>query len=929
MFAREDRVNVVSDRRLLRLLILGLSFFALLLSLSMTISVAAPRAQETATPAPAEASPSPGPQIVSELEAGQWVMTNLSLSGAATNPHMVTDTEGELHVVWEDEYAGTVYNHREGASWSDPVTVTVPFSETAPHLVAGIEGRLHAFWNNEETERVAYSSVLAADFTDENAWSAPGVLTESALAFDVVVDAEVEGVVHAVYMRALSTAETPAGVYYRRSADDGFTWSEPVQLYESPYLRGLEPQDANIEITTAGSSGESWVYVVWDVRSQKRLYFSRSSDAGESWESPVEIARPESTSNIILPFNIKVGANGSDVLLVWQVGQPGEACSGRFTWSSDHGNTWAPVERLAELLPGTESCATGNKVLSNSDYLLLFTEVEDQVYLQAWDGRRWSDLRSQSALSGFNNPETLNTVVFRCREPLIGDDDHLLVIGCDQNTSGFNNGDIWLASRPLGTLDEWFPPPSAWSMPVLVGTSEVKFGEPRIMADSDGRFHAFWVPIEDGNTLERNAIFYANWEGEQWLRPIRVLSPPTGIVGWPAVALVRSGRAFVTWSDVEGQIYLSQASVDEAQFAEDWSTPRVLSLTPEGSSAVELVPGGGNVLYLAYTIPANEARGVYLSRSADFGESWSEPVRILDGVAMGWEVVGAPQLTVTEAGRLHFLLERHSLAPEVGTEAEALYYVRCEAAGESCTEPESVTEDSSQGHALVAAEERVHRLWGVEENGQMVLRHQISLDDGASWGRPEVVRGSTMVPIPGSLALALDVAGRLHLLQLANNALLTWVWDGERWADGSQREIEVAAPDIRVLAADISAEGNLMAVYEDEVGTESDAGPVQYGLFAVRRMVEVPEEELASPPAATPTPPITVPVTSPTPMTVTEAVSTTPTPTVAIPLNDGEQRVSIPGTSSTVGQIIVGLLPAALLVIAVLVLGVRALWFRR
>ena len=45
---------------------------------------------------------------------------NLSHSGVAIKPNMVTDSEGFIHVIWQDDLGNYVYSRFDGDQWSSP-----------------------------------------------------------------------------------------------------------------------------------------------------------------------------------------------------------------------------------------------------------------------------------------------------------------------------------------------------------------------------------------------------------------------------------------------------------------------------------------------------------------------------------------------------------------------------------------------------------------------------------------------------------------------------------------------------------------------------------------------------------------------------------------------------------------------------------------
>ena len=204
---------------------------------------------------------------------GDWTTpVNLSHSGAASNPAIVAGPDGTLRVFWWDRFDGltvtdgSVPTLASSEAWSEPVAVPIFLVETItttveaespegepvveeeqiftpieamPRIVADAAGRAHAFWLGEPLEpeeaeqvdeetgaRPLMHSLLAAGSTS---WSWAGVVAGSAVSFDVAADAE--GTLHLVYVRASHSQSSPAGLYYRRSNDEG------CLLYTSPSPR--------------------------------------------------------------------------------------------------------------------------------------------------------------------------------------------------------------------------------------------------------------------------------------------------------------------------------------------------------------------------------------------------------------------------------------------------------------------------------------------------------------------------------------------------------------------------------------------------------------------------------------------------------------------------------------------------------------------
>ncbi|MGD8753434.1 MAG: sialidase family protein, partial [Anaerolineales bacterium] len=375
---------------------------------------------------------------------------NLSRSGAASDPTVAVDAEGIVHVFWTDEFDGSMYARREGGEWGDPIQVSVPFEGFISLLLADSQGYLHAFWIDEE-QALRYANVLISTIPD-SAWNQAVVITDSAAALDVEIDTQDR--LHLTYFRVVNTAETPAGIYYRRSEPGGGGWNSSLQLYQSLYFRTLSPAQAHVDIDIANPGNAQQIFITWDNRPRSRVYLAKSQDGGATWAEPVEIDKPELSGESAIPSSLTVYAQDDEVLLVWQTGSQNTGCSQYYQQSVDGGETWQPPQRFSDIFFG---CVEWFYFLTSQGEPILLLD-SPQVYLQAWDGDRWSDPRMQSSLNSFIDPETQRTVNLVCLNPVLSGDE-LFVVGC---TTGVGGDDIWWLERNLSDLADWFPQEPVW-----------------------------------------------------------------------------------------------------------------------------------------------------------------------------------------------------------------------------------------------------------------------------------------------------------------------------------------------------------------------------------------------------------------------------------------------------------------------------------
>jgi hypothetical protein len=222
------------------------------------------------------------------------------------------------------------------------------------------------------------------------------------------------------------------------------------------------------------------------------------------------------------------------------------------------------------------------------------------------------------------------------------------------------------------------------------------------------------------------------------------------------------------------------------------------------------------VVYVAYALPLNEGRGVFLTTTRDMGHTWSEPAVIFDAAAAGWAMVDQPRLALAADGSLHALFTRFSLPG--GSGPLGLFYARSEDRGQTWSSPERVVERHVTWSRLVFHQmQGLHRLWQETSGGRTQVVHQYSPDYGLNWSR-SITIGSASTQ-GGAVDLALDSTGRLHLLQLVQDfsrrqSLQHWLWEGSRWASNESLLLsETGELQTGSIHAAISPSGVLSAAF--------------------------------------------------------------------------------------------------------------------
>lgn len=761
---------------------------------------------------------------------------NISNSGAALDPVIVVSRDGVLHAIWKMSTGGFRYSKSaDGATWEPSRVVEFPFVEKPPEsaselkvkkeypyrLIASADGVVNVFWIDVEGN-LMLARPNSTRLSAPSAWPRAIVLGEAVLNFDV--DVTSTGVFHLTYART----DEQAGIYYRRSPN-GESWSAGVNLYSSQYINASTNfADAHVRVSASDDPETPIVLVAWDVRPLKRIFMVSSTDGGLDFSDARQMKGPEDTGGFGIPLNVELGVAGKNLLLIWQIGEQGAAqCTYYSQSSADGGETWADPQVI---LDGRSLCPEqATPLLQKEGFIMLMVKFKGgDPALMVWNGVEWGAPQVQNELSSFTNPLTFDTILLECiTETLSGTT--LFVAGCDQGAGS----DIWLTSRSLAPLDQWAGETSLWSYPTTLALKPQIISSVAQLAEAE-RVHTVWAvsPISETGA-GYHSIFYARLDGSVWTTPRETIS---GLIGKPvdlSMAVSNDGILNVVWTDSQsGALVYTTVLADRADLRAEWTEPIALpTITRLNASPDILVDASGKVL-VAYAVPFNEGRGIYLIQSAGRGSAWSLPVQIFDAVTAEWDRVDKPRISLTTDGTLHVLFSRVAQNDEG---AVGLYDAQSRDGGATWTAPELVREGSITWSDMLTTDgTTLHRFWQEKRAGVVSNFHQVSPDGGATWGNATDI--TSVLDYVSPVSLAANTIGDLHFLRIVQGAepsflksktlvVEDWQWNGNRWTKEAFQKITIKGDQLNLfLNSGLTTTGLVSALvssaYLDLAGTQ-------------------------------------------------------------------------------------------------------------
>jgi hypothetical protein len=357
-----------------------------------------------------------------------------------------------------------------------------------------------------------------------------------------------------------------------------------------------------------------------------------------------------------------------------------------------------------------------------------------------------------------------------------------------------------------------------------------------MVATADNLVHVFFSKRQDP------AIYYTRWDGITWSRTTAVLRVPEGEADWPAIAAGPGDELFLIARSNAGSLFFSRAKSADAVTLSAWATPTRIQLTNDGRvSPVDVEWNGSGTLTVAYSVPVNDGRGVYLVQSKDVGKTWSKPLQVFDGAGFNFELVGSPSLLTSADGTIHVMWKKQSVRVDGFSQTLALYYARSEDAGRTFSKAEVVIEAPVSWRDIVAdGKGNIHRLWQQPDN-KSNLWDQVSLDGGHTWQTTQRLSSEA-----GIAAVTLDKAGQIHLLNAGTGSLGEWLWDKTRWQAEPSHPWSLAAlreAPAALLASAVNPDGKMVVVVGVPTGADDGA---QTTLYYATRTLDLPSGSKAS-----------------------------------------------------------------------------------
>jgi len=257
-------------------------------------------------------------------------------SGESSAPRVVLDSSGRLHLVWEDLTPGNFdVFYKKSTDGGDTWTANKRLTWTAgysshPAIAADSSDNLHVVY--DETAPGNYEIYYRRSEDEGATWSTGIRLTwTTGSSWDAAIAVDSSDNLHVFW------ADSNPGnyeLYYKKSTDGGVTWSTNKRLTWTPG-DSFEPA---IAIDPSDHLHVAW----YDYTAATcDVYYKKSTDGGNTWTANKRLTWTADDS-----FSPAIVADTSgDLHVVWEDNAPGNS-EIYFKSSADGGDSWTPNKRL-------------------------------------------------------------------------------------------------------------------------------------------------------------------------------------------------------------------------------------------------------------------------------------------------------------------------------------------------------------------------------------------------------------------------------------------------------------------------------------------------------------------------------------------------------------------------------------------------------
>ncbi|HEY5913801.1 MAG TPA: LamG-like jellyroll fold domain-containing protein [Verrucomicrobiae bacterium] len=234
-----------------------------------------------------------------------------------------------------------------GATWSNPVRITLPGQEIRRAIIIARGETVHAFGGQSDANGYGTGVFYFRSTNSGVNWDLGIRLFAEA---DASARMAVDGPnVHIAFGAKVTTNSFGGRTTYMRSIDNGATWGPPVSI-------GENTPESDVQARQQIAAADGRVFSMWQRERPStggalptaRLGYNRSTDSGSSWQGLQLLPGDQILStdtNVIRDHHQIWVTPGGGLHIAWAHGPPGDPSTPMgYIFSPDYGATWAAPE---------------------------------------------------------------------------------------------------------------------------------------------------------------------------------------------------------------------------------------------------------------------------------------------------------------------------------------------------------------------------------------------------------------------------------------------------------------------------------------------------------------------------------------------------------------------------------------------------------
>jgi hypothetical protein len=276
---------------------------------------------------------------LSQVDAQSWIKRRLTRNAGDSHAAHVAATANDVYAVWHDDTKGNyeIYFRRssdKGVTWGRTKRLTHNAGDSRGPDIAVSGSDIHVVWFDDSPGNPEIYYKRSSD--NGVTWSVAVRLTHSAGDSYFPRIAVSGSSTHVVWHD-----NTPGNseIYYRRSTDNGANWGGKKRLTRNSGGSSLA------DIAVSGSN----IHVVWQdlTPGDWEIFYKRSTNNGTSWGRTKHL-----TSNAGTSFVPTIDVSGNNIHVAWSDNTPGNY-EIFYRRSINNGGAWGKKKRLTKTPSGT------------------------------------------------------------------------------------------------------------------------------------------------------------------------------------------------------------------------------------------------------------------------------------------------------------------------------------------------------------------------------------------------------------------------------------------------------------------------------------------------------------------------------------------------------------------------------------------------